>query len=65
MKQREQCIHPKLNFGSGDYYLFCHDCGGWWVCIDPATHKLAPELANQGVGGQLSGEARQDQQGPK
>ena len=21
------CAHAELTFGSGDYYLFCHDCG--------------------------------------
>jgi hypothetical protein len=56
----EKCRHPKLNFGSGDYYIFCHDCGRWWVTIEPTSHKLAPELANQGEGSQLSGQSRVD-----
>lgn len=55
----EQCRHPKINFGSGDYYLFCHACGARWVrtCAH-ADHPPRPDLANRGVGSQLSGEAR-------
>jgi len=56
----DQCRHPKLNFGSGDYYIFCHDCGRWWCTIEPANHRPSPWLANKGVGAQLSGEERSE-----
>jgi hypothetical protein len=58
MTPTNECRHPRLNFGSGDYYLFCHDCRRWWATIEPTTHRLAPDLANQGEGSQLSGQAR-------
>ena len=25
-----ECAHDTLHFGSGDYYVFCHECGGQW-----------------------------------
>lgn len=53
-----ECRHPNLHFGSGDYYIFCHDCGRWWCTIDPTTHDVRPDLANLGVGSQLSGQVR-------
>ncbi len=57
---REQCKHPELHFGSGDYYLFCHACGAWWATVDPTSneYKPAPELANKGEGAWLSGKVR-------
>jgi hypothetical protein len=54
----EECRYPTVHFGSGDHYIFCHDCGRWWCTIDPSTHLVDPTLANRGVGGQLSGQAR-------
>lgn len=55
---REDCKHERLFFGSGDYYLLCHECGGKWVCSDPLIDVGAPDLANKGVGVALSGEVR-------
>ncbi len=28
---KDYCKHVFLNFGSGDYYIFCKDCGRSWV----------------------------------
>ena len=44
---RTKCQHTELQFGSGDYYLFCHACGAWWAMIDPETHLVIPEQSNQ------------------
>lgn len=57
-KDRSQCRHERLRFGSGDYYLFCQDCPARWVCSGSMRDEGAPELANQGVGCSLSGELR-------
>lgn len=63
-KPRAECHHETLNFGSGDFYLFCHACGARWATIDYAdpskswSDEIAPQAANQGVGGQLSGQPR-------
>ncbi len=54
----DQCTHDALQFGSGDFYLFCHECGGWWARIAPQGERVAPELSNRGAGGQLSGQQR-------
>ena len=29
-EKRKECQHERLDFGSGDYYIFCHDCGRAW-----------------------------------
>ncbi len=54
----EQCSHITLRFGSGDYYLICMDCGAQWVRKSISTDRAAPEEANKGVGGSLSGKVR-------
>ncbi len=28
---KDYCKHEYLNFGSGDYYIFCYDCSRSWV----------------------------------
>jgi hypothetical protein len=28
---KRTCQHPRLHFGSGDYYLFCYDCDARWI----------------------------------
>jgi len=58
MIPRKECPHDKLQFGSGDYYIFCQACGAWWGHIEPNGQKLSPETANQGIGGQQSGTVR-------
>ncbi len=56
------CLHEKLSFGSGDYYLFCDDCRCSWVMR--VEQALQPgELVegidhNQGEASGLSGERR-------
>jgi len=57
MKERSECDHPSLMFASGDYYLFCHDCGAKWATI-VNWNEISPQSANQGVGAQLSGQKR-------
>jgi hypothetical protein len=62
MKAQADCLHTELHFGSGDYYLFCHDCGATWGMLgdfnEPTVQRLAPEKANQGKGSGLSGVIR-------
>lgn len=59
MSARETCRHETLRFASGDYYIICERCLGYWVCCDPTSIDAAsPALSNQGVGSQLSGEVR-------
>ena len=26
-----KCVHPELNFASGDYYVTCAQCAATWV----------------------------------
>jgi hypothetical protein len=71
MKPREECAHLILNFGSGDFYLFCHSCGARWATIDYAdptkswSDEIAPQSANKGLGAHLSGHARVAAMGAK
>jgi hypothetical protein len=58
---RHECNHPKLTFGSGDFYLFCYGCGARWACIGDtgfSKDEISPATANRGVGAQLSGQTR-------
>lgn len=52
------CRHAKLQFGSGDYYLFCQECKAAWVRKRLDSDIAAPELSNFGDGALLSGETR-------
>lgn len=45
------CEHKELVFGSGDYYIFCGECGRSWIMEDNWKHNI-------GRGSQLSGEKR-------
>lgn len=58
----DQCTHDTLQFGSGDFYLFCHECGGKWGRISQNFARLDPDEANRGAGSQLSGHKRVIQQ---
>lgn len=59
LTRADQCNHATVQFGSGDYYIFCHECGAWWVRTNPgSSDKPRPDLANRGAGSSLSGEAR-------
>ena len=31
LQKQQECRHDKLIFGSGDYYVFCEECGRSWV----------------------------------
>lgn len=33
MTSPEECFHPELTFGSGDYYIFCNRCGRKWATM--------------------------------
>jgi len=33
MVSPEECFHPELTFGSGDYYIFCNRCGRKWATM--------------------------------
>lgn len=33
MASPEECFHPELTFGSGDYYIFCNRCGRKWATM--------------------------------
>lgn len=46
-----ECLHKTLNFGSGDYYIFCRDCRFCWRIEDDHND-------NQGKAAELSGEDR-------
>ncbi len=34
MKERKDCDHERLTFGSGDYYIFCSDCSARWGALN-------------------------------
>ena len=58
MIPREECNHPELTFGSGDYYIFCYECGAIWATTSIQSDRIAPEESNRGKGMSLSGEKR-------
>lgn len=45
---KADCSHNTLTFGSGDYYLFCDQCGARWCRISIRGDIPAPEEANNG-----------------
>jgi hypothetical protein len=57
---REDCHHKTVYFGSGDYYIFCRDCPARWVACNLTSDQPCPSVSNQGVGGMLSGEVREE-----
>lgn len=42
------CNHPELQFGSGDYYIFCHACHGVWARM--AGDGVRPEYGKDAAG---------------
>lgn len=58
MIDRKDCRHAKLTFGSGDFYIFCYECGAVWVAREIGSDQPAAALANQGIGSTLSGHIR-------
>ena len=70
MTKPGDCEHENLYFGSGDYYVFCQECGAGWCRVDMMKHERcvtgnkllihqpAPEIANKGKGALLSGQHR-------
>ena len=65
MKPRTECEHETLQFSSGDYYIFCVDCGGKW-CAHNASSREYDSLTGVGAdpnvcvapGNGLSGQRR-------
>ena len=47
-KQENECEHDFLHFGSGDFYVFCYECGHRWVTIGytPDGDAINPLQAN-------------------
>lgn len=31
LRPEKHCEHPKLYFGSGEFYIICAECGRFWV----------------------------------
>jgi len=58
MKERKDCEHENLMFGSGDYYIFCTECPAKWVVAGNNSDENSPQESNIGVGAGLSGERR-------
>ncbi len=44
------CIHLKLQFNSGDYYVSCVDCGAMWM---RKSHGTRPEYGFDHQGRQI------------
>jgi hypothetical protein len=45
------CKHESLQFGSGDYYIFCHECGRKWCMMS----NFIPEYTLGPVGKSIAG----------
>lgn len=69
MKERKDCRHETLTFGSGDYYIFCQECNACWAAVSHIQPEYGhdaqgkpiganPDICNKGVGCTLSGEIR-------
>jgi hypothetical protein len=52
-----ECLHEKVYFGSGDYYIFCLTCDRRWVTIN-RDEKIDSTISNNGAQSGLSGEQR-------
>jgi ribosomal protein S27E len=44
-KTKSECEHENLYFGSGDYYIFCEDCGHTWQ-TQGGEHNLSAQQCN-------------------
>ena len=40
-KDQNTCGHEKLTFGSGDFYIFCVDCGRSWIHKNTADDTIS------------------------
>ena len=68
MKPRSECLHETLQFNSGDYYIFCADCGSKWCAhnAEDREYDFLPDGSRVGAdpsvcvapGNQLSGQRR-------
>lgn len=54
----KNCPHNEIQFGSGDFYIFCHACHSSWAMISKDLTTIDPTEANQGLGSQQSGSKR-------
>lgn len=55
------CHHPEINFGSGDYYIFCHGCNSKWVMSSHAISEYGTDgITGERVGGVPELANRQD-----
>jgi hypothetical protein len=48
-KDKMECVHENLYFGSGDFYIFCEDCGHTWQSQgnEHNLHAQACQLSGQ------------------
>ena len=53
LKDQKDCRHEKLTFGSGDFYVFCVDCGRSWV-----HRKMEDDTISYEHGQNVTGEYR-------
>ena len=51
MADKKDCVHPELQFGSGDYYLFCHACNAQWMRCKPGKKEYAIDAEGNAIGG--------------
>ena len=54
MKPRNECTHDVLRFGSGDYYIFCSDCGGKWAAMSYSQSEYGTGKYGNPVGANSS-----------
>jgi hypothetical protein len=51
VKDRRQCPHDTLSFGSGAYYVICQDCLQYWVATGNQGDKPDPSAGGDKVSG--------------
>ena len=51
---RNQCSHLVLQFNSGDYYIFCVDCGGKWCAHSLNGREYGQDAKGDHIGADSS-----------
>lgn len=54
------CRHATLQFGSGDYYIFCHACGKKWAIVGDREYGIDKDGNHVGAAPELQGHQNPD-----
>ena len=52
LAKQQECDHPMLFFGSGDYYIMCRVCSRTWVKAGMQNDDADPSFVNDRITGE-------------